>query len=151
MDEYRAPGSGKPADAGTTWMTIESPGQSAILPSSFLASGWALDRAARSGTGVDAVQLWAYPNLGSGEAPLFLGNADYGVDRSDVGLRYGGQFAASGFTLSVSGLRAGSYRVFAFARNVATGAYTAYLGYGETSKVHPRLPRLPFNEACSIL
>ena len=25
------------------------------------------------------------------------------------------------------------------------------LGYGEPSKVHPRLPRLPFNEACSIL
>ena len=25
------------------------------------------------------------------------------------------------------------------------------LGYGESSALHPRLPRLPFNEACSIL
>ena len=25
------------------------------------------------------------------------------------------------------------------------------LGYGDPSTLHPRLPRLPFNEACSLL
>ena len=66
------------AEAGTTWMALEMPAQGAILPSSFAATGWALDPAASSGPGVDAIQLFAYRNFGSGESPIFLGNASYG-------------------------------------------------------------------------
>ena len=112
---------------GVTRITLEAPGQSAVLPSSFLAAGWALDPAAPSGTGVDGIQVYAYRNFGSGEAPQFLGNANYGLQRTDVAGSYGDQFADSGFSLDVSGLAAGNYRLFVFAHNVATNGYTAYV------------------------
>jgi hypothetical protein len=108
-------------------MTLESPGASAVLPSSFTATGWALDPAAPSGTGVDAIQIYAYHNFGSGEAAQFLGNADYGLPRNDVAGSYGEQFADSGFSLDVARLATGSYRLFVFAHNVATNGYTAYV------------------------
>ena len=37
--------------------------------------GWAVDGAATSGTGMDAVHVWAYPAAGN---PVFLGVATYG-------------------------------------------------------------------------
>jgi hypothetical protein len=112
---------------GVTRIALEAPGESAVLPSSFAASGWALEPDAPSGTGVDAIQIYAYRNFGSGEAPQFLGNASYGLQRSDVAGSYGDQFADSGFSLDVSGLPAGNYRLFVFAHNVATDGYTAYV------------------------
>ena len=43
--------------------------------------GWAVDGSATSGTGVDAVHVWAYPAAGN---PVFLGAATYGLSRPDV-------------------------------------------------------------------
>jgi hypothetical protein len=127
LDAAGSPEATSIAEAGTTWMALEMPAQGAILPSSFAATGWALDPAASSGPGVDAIQLYAYRNFGSGESPIFLGNASYGVPRQDVASSYGQAFTPCGFTLNVSGLPAGSYRLFAFAHNVATAAYSAYV------------------------
>ena len=110
-----------------TRISLESPGPSAVLPSAFAATGWAIDPAAPSGTGVDAIQAYAYPNFGSGQTPLFLGSANYGLARSDVAGSYGEQFTDSGFALDVASLPAGNYRVFVFAHNVATNGYTAYV------------------------
>lgn len=115
------------ADPGTTRMALDSPAQGAVLASSFQASGWALDPEAPSGTGVDAIELYAYRNFGSGESPMFLGNATYGDARADVSASYGDQFKPSGFSLNVTGVPSGSYRLFAFARNIAAGGYTAYV------------------------
>jgi hypothetical protein len=73
------------------------------------------------------VFVYAYPNFGSGDAPVPLGLATYGLVRDDVARAFGPSFGASGFQLDVSGLAPGRYRIFAFAHNVATGAYSAYV------------------------
>src|SRR5262249_5728765 len=112
---------------GTTRMAIETPLSGATLASAFLAAGYAFDPAATSGSGVDAVVLYAYHNFGSGEAPAFLGAATYGTAREDVARAYGSTFTNCGFQLNVSGLPTGSYRIFAFAHNMAASAYSAYV------------------------
>src|SRR5262249_26375411 len=89
---------------GTTRMAIETPLSGATLASAFLAAGYAFDPAATSGSGVDAVVLYAYHNFGSGEAPAFLGAATYGTAREDVARAYGSTFTNCGFQLNVSGL-----------------------------------------------
>jgi hypothetical protein len=107
-------------------MTIDQPGAGAVLQQPFIMSGWALDGAAPSGTGVDTVHVWAYPNPGSGAAPVFVGVAQYGVSRPDVGAAYGSRFSNSGFNISVRGLAPNVYMVVAFARSTATGTFNQY-------------------------
>jgi hypothetical protein len=108
-------------------MCFETPLMGATVPPIFLAAGYAFDPESTSGSGVDAVALYAYRNFGSGEAPTFLGAAAYGISRDDVARAYGTRFANTGFELTASGLAAGRYRLFAFAHNVATNAYSAYV------------------------
>ena len=57
----------------------------------------------------------AYPNPGSGAAPLFLGGAAYGNPRGDVGNIYGAAFTNSGFALASAGLANGTYQIIAYA------------------------------------
>jgi len=90
----------------------------------FLLAGWAVDRAAASGTGVDAAHVYAYPLDASGRpigAPLFLGAAAYGSARPDVGAVYGGQFVNSGYGLVVKGLSAGDYQLVVYTRSTVSG------------------------------
>jgi hypothetical protein len=98
-------------------------------PSSFAqpltATGWAVDTSAMSGTGIDAIHVWAYPNPGSGQPPVFVGVADYGRVRADVAARFGSAFAASGYAISVRGLAPGRYQLVVFARSTVTGVYKA--------------------------
>lgn len=84
-------------------------------------SGWALDLRSTTTTGVDLVQVWAFPNPGSGAAPMLLGNAQYGRSRPDVGAALGSRYTNSGFHLDVLGLQAGLYDVVTIARNTITG------------------------------
>src|SRR5205823_10805985 len=60
-------------------ITIDTPPASAHVPSAFTIAGWALDTTSASGTGVDAILVYADPNPGSGAARQFLGAATYGV------------------------------------------------------------------------
>ena len=46
-----------------------------------------VDGAASNGTGVDAVDVWAFS--AAGVAPRFLGSASYGLSRPDVGSVFG--------------------------------------------------------------
>jgi hypothetical protein len=108
-------------------MRLETPSAGATVSRSFEVSGWAIDPAAPAGTGIDLVQVYAYPNFGSGEAPVSLGFAEYGLARPDVAAQFGSQFAASGFAIAASNLPAGAYRVIAFAHTVATNAFSAYV------------------------
>jgi hypothetical protein len=84
--------------------------------------GWAIDPAAASGTGVDAVHVWAYPN--SGAAPSFLGAATLGRARPDISALFGSVYLNSGFDLTVTTIPAGDYRLVAFAHSTATGAFS---------------------------
>ena len=92
----------------------------------FPVGGWAIDQAAASGTGVDAVHVWAYPSNASGVptgAPVFLGAAAYGGSRPDVGALYGEQFRDSGYSLSVTGLPVGFHHLVVYARSTVTGLW----------------------------
>jgi hypothetical protein len=105
----------------TAQMALDVPGPGATLFGAFLVAGWALDRAAPSGTGVDSVHVYAFPTAGG--APLFLGVASYGTSRPDVGAIFGGQFTNSGYVLFVPGLPPGSYVVAAYAHSTAAGTF----------------------------
>src|SRR6185436_9735287 len=84
-------------------MVNDAPANGAAnLPSHFTVSGWALDLAAATGPGVDAVHVYAYRNPGSGTPPTFLGAATYGNSRPDVGGVFGGQFTNSGYSLAAT-------------------------------------------------
>ncbi len=103
-------------------ITIESPASNATVSSAFTFSGWAIDRGAASGTGVNAVHVYATP---SGGSPVLLGAATYGSARSDIASLYGSQFTNSGFSLSVSGLAAGAYQLTAYAYSTVTQTFAA--------------------------
>jgi hypothetical protein len=103
------------------WMNIDEPASGATVGSTFTVRGWALDRDAVTGPGVDDVHLWAYPLSGS-EPPRFLGNNYFGA-RPDVGAVFGSQFDNSGFSLSVSGLPAGPHRIVAYVWSARVGRF----------------------------
>jgi hypothetical protein len=103
-------------------MSIDSPANWASVRGPFTLAGWAIDRGAATGTGVDAIHVYAYPNPGSGQAPVFLGAASYGGARGDVGAAYGARFSNSGYGLSAS-LGAGNYQIVVFAHSTVTGTF----------------------------
>ena len=82
--------------SATALMSIDIPRRrSTIAAHDFGVSGWAIDRSVasttHSGTGVDVLHVYAYPNPGSGQAPIFLGVAALGV-AADVGAIYGSRY-----------------------------------------------------------
>jgi len=106
-------------------MWVDAPADKSVVGPNFAIAGWAIDKGAASATGVDRVDVWAYPNPGSNAPPVFLGSATYGSTRSDLVAYAGAQFAASGFSLSVQGLPAGTYDLAVFAHSVVAGAFNA--------------------------
>src|SRR4029450_10336624 len=46
-------------------LSIDVPGMGSTVSSSFAVAGWAVDTGAPSGTGVDAVHVWAFPTSGA--------------------------------------------------------------------------------------
>ena len=103
---------------------IDRPGPGTSL-TDFLISGWAVDTGAPSGTGIDAVHVYAFPNPGSGAAPIFLGVAAYGAERPDVASYKGGaQFTKSGYSLSVAGLQPGNYLLAVFGHSTVTNSFS---------------------------
>jgi hypothetical protein len=107
---------------GDPLMAIDSPGQTTTT-TPFDVAGWAVDRDATSGTGVDTVHVWAYPL--SGDSPIFLGVAAYGGGRPDVDAALGGQgrFVNAGFGLTVSSVAVGDYDVVVYAHSTVTNSF----------------------------
>ena len=120
-------------------MSLDQPGAGAVLQQPFTMAGWALDGAAASGTGVDTIHVWAYPNPGSGAAPVFVGVAQYGGSRPDVAAVYGSRFNNSGFNASVRGLAPNVYQLVAFARSTATGTFNQYQSVVVTVRNSPAM------------
>ena len=106
----------------TPRMNLETP-VGGVVTQPFALAGWALDMAATTGTGVDTVHVWAYPNPGSGASPFFVGVASSGGPRPDVGAVFGSQFSSSGFGLTVQGLAVGTYQFVAHAHSSVTGTF----------------------------
>jgi hypothetical protein len=102
---------------------IDTPANGARLSTTFSISGWATDLGAGSGPGVDAVHVYAYPNVnGVLGAPQFVGVAAYGGARGDLGAIFGARFTNSAFSLTCT-LPAGTYRLVAYARSTLAGSF----------------------------
>jgi hypothetical protein len=104
-------------------LAVDGPISGSTIAQPFAISGWSTDSTAASGTGVDTVHVWAYPNPGSGQAPIFAGIAQYGISRPDVGAVYGSRFTNSGYSLTVRGLPPGPYQFSIFSHSTATGTF----------------------------
>jgi hypothetical protein len=112
-----------PPSASRPEVSIDRPGNAAVLPSDLLVAGWAIDSAATTGTGIDMLHVYAYPNPGSGAQPLFLGLASYGIPRPDVAAVMGAQFENSGYTLPIVGLPPANYRIAVYAHSTVANAF----------------------------
>jgi N-acetylneuraminic acid mutarotase len=113
-------------------MSIDAPGaETTITAPTFEVGGWSIDRAVEStvlsGTGVDTLHVYAFPNPGSGDAPIFLGVATIGVARPDVGAAYGARYGDSGYALIVDraavGLAPGVYNIAVVSHSVVSGTF----------------------------
>ena len=88
----------------------------------FIVGGWAFDRSAPSGTGVETVHVWAY-NV-DGTPAVFLGAAAYGGSRRDVGAAFGERFTDAGYSLRVVQLPAGTYDIAVFPYSAVTHTFS---------------------------
>jgi hypothetical protein len=92
-------------------------------------SGWALDRAAPSGSGVRAIHVWAFPT--NGGAAQFVGVATCGMPRPDVGAAFGdARYNDSGYALTVPAgtFAAGTYLIVVFGNSTVTDAFSQAAG-----------------------
>jgi hypothetical protein len=79
-------------------LTIDKPAGDARVSGTMEVTGWAADRRAENGTGVDRVQLYLDGGPGVG---TYLGDAEYGTARPDVATALrGSQFANSGWSFA---------------------------------------------------
>jgi hypothetical protein len=113
-------------------MGIDVPASGAAAGQPLVVRGWAVDTAVTSGSGIDAVHVYATP---AGGAPVFLGAADYGTSRPDVAQTYGAQFTLSGFSLRAPMvLAAGAYTITAHGHSTATGTFNVSQAISVTLK-----------------
>jgi hypothetical protein len=105
-----------------TFLSVDAPVQGSTVGSAFMIGGWAFDASAPSGSGVDAIHVWATP---AGGGPfVFLGATTSFADRQDVGAIFGGRFTTSGYTLVVgSPPGRGAWDVYVYARSTTTGLF----------------------------
>lgn len=98
---------------------IDTPRSS--VSTSFTIEGWAIDEGAASGTGIDAVHVWAYPAAGGD--PFFLGSADVGGYRPDIAALFGDQFGGAAYGLAVTGLAPGEYTIVVYSHSTVAGEF----------------------------
>ncbi|MDQ3539920.1 MAG: hypothetical protein M3440_04465, partial [Chloroflexota bacterium] len=106
-----------------TRMALDTPVHGYQVGTTFTVAGWALDVAATSGTGVSEVQVYAYPNPGSGQTGTALGTATYGGSRPDVGASFGAQFTNSAYTKQITSLTPGTYQISVFAKSTVSNQF----------------------------
>jgi hypothetical protein len=114
--------------ADTARTTIDMPAPGATVSSPLVISGWALNTASTANTGIDGVDVWAFP--AGGGPGVFVGAAFYGEDRGDVAAAFGPQFRFSGFHVTTSHLWAGSYTLAAYPHFAGTARYGAPAVHG---------------------
>jgi len=82
-------------------LELPPPGE-VLLP--FRVSGWAIDRGATWGPGVERIEV-----LDGGCDGVVLGEAEFGLERQDVAGQYGERFAESGWQFVVDRLSVGDH------------------------------------------
>jgi hypothetical protein len=103
-------------------LVVEWPAPGAAVGGRVDLSGYAIDRSAGSGTGVDTIHIWAHPSVGS---PVFLGFAAYGANRAEIAGAYGERFRNSGWSLS-GNLTPGAWTLAVHLHSTATNTYATY-------------------------
>ena len=107
-------------------MSVDTPTTQSSVGSTLTVAGWAADRGAPSGVGVDRVVAYAYPiagyNQGVTGSPSTLGNIGVGNPRPDIGAALGSQFTNSGFSgmfnTQALGIPSGFYRIYVYAHSL---------------------------------
>lgn len=108
-----------PVSSPAMWVDMPSANQN--LSQNIRVAGWALDRASTTNSGVDVIHVWAYPTDGS--APIFVGAAQMGIARPDVGAAFGSaRYNNSGFDVRGT-LPIGTYTLVVFARSSVVNAF----------------------------
>jgi hypothetical protein len=106
------------------FIDLDTPREGYVVTSSFEVGGWALDQGSPTGTGVDAVQFYVFPNDGASPG-VFIGTGSYGLSRPDVAAFFGDpRFTNTGFHFSITGLGPGAYVLGAYARSTVTGTFS---------------------------
>src|SRR6185369_3681074 len=105
---------------GPSNVSIDSPASGATVSAPFTIVWWALNSHNAVGAGVDAVHVWGFAADGSSR---FLGVAERGISRPDVGAVFGTRYTASGFSLRVDSLPLGRYTIIAYAHNPVSGVF----------------------------
>src|SRR5207247_5511321 len=85
------------------FIAVDTPQSGQVLTSAFEVGGWTLDAAAASGTGVDAVHFYVFPDDGASPG-VFVGQGSYGSARGDVAAVFGSRFTNCGFHFTITGL-----------------------------------------------
>ena len=151
---HAAPPPAPPPPAGQPLMALGTPSNGSSVTMPLTVSGWAVDRGAASGSGVDAVHVYAYPNPGSGKAAGFLGVATNGAARPDVATLFGGQFTNSG--LCAAGRRARGWNLpdcCVRSQRCRQCIQPGEVGHGHRACLsdEPRLAREPHQWSCAIV
>jgi hypothetical protein len=117
------PASGPQPASSYPLMSIDTPRNATTVRQPFVLAGWAIDFASTSGSGVDAIHVWGYPNPGSGAPPRFIGALPYGGARADLSRAFGAQFLTGAFNAVVDGLPAGTWQFAVYAHSSLTGTF----------------------------
>jgi hypothetical protein len=123
--------------AGGPALAVDEPSSGATCTQPCRIAGWAIDRSAASGTGIDAVHVYAFRN-GAG-VPIFLGVAQYGSPRPDLGAIFGSRFTNAGYSLQIRGLAPGLYVLAAYGHSTATGTFNVANTVAATLRNAPRM------------
>jgi len=107
--------------ARSSLMSIDLPANNATVNRPFAVTGWAIDRAAPSGTGIDTIHVWGIPVAPAG-TPAFLGTTSFG-NRPDVGAAFGSQFTPSGYGLIATPPAAGVWDILVFPHSTVSNAF----------------------------
>jgi glucose/arabinose dehydrogenase len=98
-------------------LRIDAPSAGTTIAQPFDIGGWALDLRATSGTGVDAIHVYAYP--ASGGPPVFVGFGSPS-SRPDVAAIFGSHFLNSGYNTTVRALPTGTYTLVVWVHSSVT-------------------------------
>jgi glucose/arabinose dehydrogenase len=105
----------------TSLLAVDSPAANATVDRPFIITGWAIDRGAPAGSGIDTIHVWGVPVAPAG-APMFLGVTSFG-DRPDVAAIFGAQFRTSGYGLIANPPSAGVWDILVFPHSTVTGVF----------------------------
>jgi hypothetical protein len=122
-----------PTPAVRPQLTVDRPADRDRVGGVVTIGGWAIDRAAPGGTGVDVVQVWLDGAQGMGTA---LGPVTE-FDRPDVAALVGARFLPSGWTVhwDSASVAPGPHTLFIYARSAVSGEWAEIVRSIAVSKV----------------